>query len=108
MNTPDPTSFSSLALSPEILQVVRELGYENLTPIQAKSIPLLLKGKDLIGQSKTGSGKTAAFTLPILERLDLRDRRRLQALSSARPASSVRRLRAKSVNSVVNIQASKS
>lgn len=80
MTSADPTSFSSLSLSPEILQVVKELGYEQLTPIQAKSIPLLLKGKDLIGQSKTGSGKTAAFTLPILERLDLRNRHRIQSL----------------------------
>ena len=60
--------FHSLSLSPELLQVVSELGYEHLTPIQEKSIPLLLEGHDLIGQSKTGSGKTAAFTLPILQK----------------------------------------
>lgn len=55
-------------LSPEIQQVIQELGYKSLTPIQEQSIPLLLEGKDLIGQSKTGSGKTAAFTLPILQK----------------------------------------
>ncbi|MBI3555125.1 MAG: ATP-dependent RNA helicase DbpA [Deltaproteobacteria bacterium] len=73
------TGFGSLKLSPELVQVTRELGYEFLTPVQAQSIPLLLEGKDLIGQAKTGSGKTAAFTLPILEKIDLRQRR-IQAL----------------------------
>ncbi|MCM2278660.1 MAG: ATP-dependent RNA helicase DbpA [Oligoflexia bacterium] len=64
--------FKSLPLSPSLLQVVAELGFEKLTPIQAQSIPLLLKGKDVIGQSKTGSGKTAAFGLPILNQLEKR------------------------------------
>jgi ATP-independent RNA helicase DbpA len=71
--------FDSLALSPALLAVVAELGYEQLTPIQAQSIPVLLAGRDLIGQSKTGSGKTAAFALPILQQLEL-ERRELQAL----------------------------
>ncbi len=74
--------FSSLPLSEELLQVVDELGFETLTPIQARSIPLLLSGKDVIGQSKTGSGKTLAFSLPILQSLKLApgSRRQLQAL----------------------------
>jgi ATP-independent RNA helicase DbpA len=59
--------------------VVSELGFATLTPIQAASIPLLLAGKDVLGQSKTGSGKTAAFVIPILEKLQLRDHT-LQAL----------------------------
>ncbi|MGZ3744474.1 MAG: DEAD/DEAH box helicase, partial [Pseudobdellovibrionaceae bacterium] len=63
--------FSTLPLSPELLTVVRELGYEKLTPIQAASIPHLLVGKDLVGQAKTGSGKTAAFALPILNKIAL-------------------------------------
>ena len=63
------TGFSSLRISQSLLQTVQELGFEKLTPIQARSIPLLLEGKDLVGQSKTGSGKTAAFSLPILEKL---------------------------------------
>jgi ATP-independent RNA helicase DbpA len=71
--------FGSLALSPALVEVAAELGYESLTPIQAQSIPVLLAGKDLIGQSKTGSGKTAAFALPILQNLDL-GRREVQAL----------------------------
>jgi ATP-independent RNA helicase DbpA len=72
------TDFSSLSLAPGLLDVIQELGYKSLTPIQAQSIPLLLEGKDLVGQSKTGSGKTAAFTIPILDKLE--NRRDLQAL----------------------------
>ncbi len=66
--------FESIALSPALQAVVAELGYEALTPIQAQGIPILLDGKDLVGQSKTGSGKTAAFALPILQTLTLEDR----------------------------------
>ena len=74
-----PTDFESLDLSPELLSVVAELGYERPTPVQSASIPILLAGRDLIGQSKTGSGKTAAFALPILQRIDLAQRS-IQAL----------------------------
>ena len=73
------TAFESLLLSPALFAVVKELGYTQPTPIQAAGIPALLAGRDLIGQSKTGSGKTAAFALPILEGLDL-GVRSLQAL----------------------------
>jgi ATP-dependent RNA helicase DbpA len=73
------SDFASLPLSPALLAVVKERGFEQLTPIQAQSIPGLLDGKDLIGQSKTGSGKTAAFALPLLHKLDL-SRRELQGL----------------------------
>ena len=66
--------FASLAISQELKTVVGELGFEKMTPIQAQSIPVLLAGKDLVGQSKTGSGKTAAFALPILEKLDIESR----------------------------------
>ena len=61
------TDFASLSLSRPLLDVVAELGFETLTEIQAKCIPLLLAGRDVIGQSKTGSGKTAAIGLPLLE-----------------------------------------
>jgi ATP-independent RNA helicase DbpA len=74
-----PTDFASLSLSPALIKVVAELGYEHPTPIQVEAIPALLAGRDLIGQSKTGSGKTAAFALPILQRLDL-EKRAVQAL----------------------------
>lgn len=66
--------FDSLALSEPLRAVIAELGFTTPTPIQAKGIPVLLEGKDLIGQSSTGSGKTAAFSLPILQRLDLNER----------------------------------
>lgn len=72
-------NFNSLSLSPALLQVAAELGFKKLTPIQQQSIPLLLEGKDLIGQSKTGSGKTAAFALPLLQKINLK-LKRIQAL----------------------------
>jgi ATP-independent RNA helicase DbpA len=72
--------FSSLPLSSELLQVVSELGYRALTDIQAEAIPPLLEGRDLIGQSQTGSGKTAAFGLPLLQRIRVDRTRVLQAL----------------------------
>src|SRR6202035_2108038 len=56
--------------SPEILQAVRDVGYESPSPIQEQAIPPLLEGKDVIGQAQTGSGKTAAFGLPMLEYVD--------------------------------------
>jgi ATP-dependent RNA helicase DbpA len=71
--------FSALSLSPPLLQVLAELDFQTVTPIQAQSIPVLLQGKDLVGQAKTGSGKTAAFALPILQKVQL-PRRQLQAL----------------------------
>ncbi len=70
--TPDPQLpelFSDLLLDSRILQAVRDMGYEKLTPIQAKAIPLLLDGRDIMGAAQTGTGKTAAFSLPILQQL---------------------------------------
>ncbi|MDB4374191.1 DEAD/DEAH box helicase, partial [Akkermansiaceae bacterium] len=58
--------FDELGLSAPVLQAVTESGYENPTPIQAQAIPKILEGKDLIGASQTGTGKTAAFALPSL------------------------------------------
>lgn len=63
-------SFASLSLSPALLQGVEALGYERMTPIQARSLPAVLEGRDLIAQAPTGSGKTAAFGLGLLHRLD--------------------------------------
>jgi len=62
-------SFSTLGLSPKILQSVKQAGYETPTPIQLAAIPRVLEGKDLIGIAQTGTGKTAAFVLPMLEQL---------------------------------------
>lgn len=66
-------SFQQLALPPEILKVLQEVGYECPSPIQAASIPHLLEGRDLLGQAQTGTGKTAAFALPLLSKINLTD-----------------------------------
>ena len=71
-NTPIATSFSELALAPTVLENLARLGYVSMTPIQAASLPIALAGQDLIAQAKTGSGKTAAFSLALLARLDAR------------------------------------
>ena len=65
-------SFKGLGLAPAIAKVINEVGYETPSPIQAHSIPPLLEGRDLLGQAQTGTGKTAAFALPLLSRLDLK------------------------------------
>ncbi|MGI8429553.1 MAG: DEAD/DEAH box helicase [Solirubrobacteraceae bacterium] len=62
--------FSDLGLAPEILQAIRDVGYGDPTPIQEQAIPPLLQGSDVIGQAQTGSGKTAAFGLPLLQYVD--------------------------------------
>jgi len=62
--------FSDLGLSSELLQAVEKLGFEQASPIQAEAIPVLLSGKDIVGQSHTGSGKTAAFGIPAVEKVD--------------------------------------
>ena len=63
-------SFETMGLTPPLLAAVRQQGYERPTPIQEKTIPLALAGKDVLGCAQTGTGKTAAFALPILQRLD--------------------------------------
>ncbi|CAG9193415.1 ATP-dependent RNA helicase DbpA [Paraburkholderia tropica] len=70
--SPTATPFSELALAPATLENLARLGYVEMTPIQAASLPLALAGHDLIAQAKTGSGKTAAFALALLARLDVR------------------------------------
>ncbi len=64
-----PATFASLGLSAEILKSIAEIGFEHPTPIQAEVLPLALQGKDIIGLAQTGSGKTAAFVLPLAEKL---------------------------------------
>ena len=64
----EAASFADLALRPELLKALSDLGYEEPTPIQRESIPPILEGRDLLGQAATGTGKTAAFALPILQR----------------------------------------
>lgn len=70
LNTTDDTSsFADLTLRPELLHALSGLGYEEPTPIQREAIPPLLEGRDLLGQAATGTGKTAAFALPVLQRM---------------------------------------
>ena len=71
MNAETVTAFNQLALKQPLLEVLDEVGYETPSPIQAQTIPLLLEGRDVVGQAQTGTGKTAAFALPILSRLNL-------------------------------------
>ena len=68
-------SFTSLGLPPSLTDVLAQLGYEEPTPVQRETIPLLIEGRDLLGQAATGTGKTAAFALPMLQRLS--DEKRL-------------------------------
>jgi ATP-dependent RNA helicase DeaD len=65
-----PTSFADLGLSESTLHALRDVGYESPSPIQEQAIPSLLQGRDVIGQAQTGTGKTAAFGLPIMEYID--------------------------------------
>jgi ATP-dependent RNA helicase DeaD len=67
------TDFADLGLSEPILKALQDLGYERPSPIQAEAIPALLQGRDMIGQAQTGSGKTAAFGLPLLQAIDTDD-----------------------------------
>lgn len=71
MSNTKSINFSDLGLTKPVLKAVEEAGYETPSAIQAESIPHLLDGKDLLGQAQTGTGKTAAFSLPLLSRLDL-------------------------------------
>ncbi len=75
MSTDSPiTSFADMALKQPLLKALNVLGYELPTAIQAQTIPLLLEGRDVLGQAQTGTGKTAAFALPILSNLDLKQK----------------------------------
>ena len=71
-NAPALPGFSALALDEKVVRALTEVGYETPSPIQAATIPPLLDGRDVIGQAQTGTGKTAAFALPVLSRIDLK------------------------------------
>lgn len=68
--TQETQGFEQLGVKPDIIRAVHEVGYEEPTPIQRQAIPLLLEGKDLIAQSQTGTGKTAAFAIPLLQKVE--------------------------------------
>ncbi|HMN22092.1 MAG TPA: DEAD/DEAH box helicase, partial [Ottowia sp.] len=63
------TLYSDLALADPLKRAVADMGYETMTPIQAQAIPVVLAGQDVMGAAQTGTGKTAAFSLPLLQRL---------------------------------------
>ena len=71
MTTPENASFADLSLSAPILKALADVGYETPSPIQAASIPALLEGNDILGMAQTGTGKTAAFALPMLNKVDI-------------------------------------
>jgi ATP-dependent RNA helicase DeaD len=71
-STPAPAGFAALGLHPELLRALADVGYESPSPIQAATIPPLLEGRDVLGTAQTGTGKTAAFALPILSRIDMK------------------------------------
>ena len=71
-DTPLPT-FADLNIPAPILKALKEVGYETPSPIQAATIPLLMEGRDVLGQAQTGTGKTAAFALPVLSRIDVKN-----------------------------------
>lgn len=75
----ETTTFEELGLCPEIERAVRFMGFEEASPIQAKAIPAIISGKDIIGQAQTGTGKTAAFGIPLLQKIDPKNKK-LQAI----------------------------
>mgnify|MGYP002230670241 FL=1 len=87
--------FEELELCPEILKAVKHMGFEEASPIQSKAIPVIMSGKDVIGQAQTGTGKTAAFGIPLLERL-IRRIKNFRRLFFARQESWQSRLQKKS------------
>ncbi|HEY0020914.1 MAG TPA: DEAD/DEAH box helicase [Longimicrobium sp.] len=72
VETPPANAFAALGLQPQVVAALEALGYEEPTPIQERGIPLLLAGRDVIGRAATGTGKTAAFALPLVQRIDAR------------------------------------
>ena len=75
-----PLKFKEFEIKKDILNAVRKAGYEEATPIQEKAIPVILEGHDVIGLAQTGTGKTAAFALPILNNIEFRKKKRIRAL----------------------------
>ena len=75
-----PISFENLEISPELKRAVREMGFENATEVQARTIPLILQGRDVIGRSQTGTGKTVAFGIPAVELTDGNNKTDVQVL----------------------------
>lgn len=69
------TKFNELGISDSIMKAIEKMGFEEATPIQAETIPLAMQGNDVIGQAQTGTGKTAAFGIPMIEKIDPKQRK---------------------------------
>jgi hypothetical protein len=82
---PEALTFADLGLSAKVLSAVTDAGYTVPTPIQAGAIPHALQGKDVLGIAQTGTGKTAAFGLPMLQRLTASEKAKQRARQAARP-----------------------
>ena len=70
----DKLRFAELGLSPEVLKAIDRMGFEEASPIQTAAIPVILSRRDVVGQSSTGSGKTVAFAIPAVERVEPKKR----------------------------------
>ena len=70
--------FKEFEIKKDILNAVRKAGYEEATPIQEKAIPIIMQGQDIIGLAQTGTGKTAAFALPLLNNIEFRKKTRIR------------------------------
>lgn len=71
----DAVRFDELNINDKILKAVKEMGFEAASPIQGAAIPVVLEGRDIVGQAQTGTGKTAAFGIPLLEKMDTKVKR---------------------------------
>lgn len=89
--------FEELNLDERILRAVEDMGFEEASPIQASAIPVIMDDRDVVGQAQTGTGKTAAYSIPVLEKIDP-DLKKLQAVYSARQENLQSRLQKKSEN----------
>lgn len=78
--------FDELQLDERILRAVADMGFEEASPIQAQAIPVQAEGRDIVGQAQTGTGKTAAFGIPLLQKIDPKVKK-LQAVASVLPES---------------------
>ena len=72
----ETVKFEELNLTPQIMRAIKEIGFEEATPIQSQAIPAVLSGSDVIGQAQTGTGKTASFGIPLLMKVDPHNKKR--------------------------------
>ena len=85
-------TFEEMCLDTRIMRAIAEMGFEQPSPIQAQSIPIAVEGKDMIGQARTGTGKTASFGIPMLQRINPKDQKFAgnRLVPNARTCNSVR------------------